>query len=212
MVMKKLILGIGLISILGLFSLGTALAQVSVGVKPGDWIEYSISYTGSPLDSYPKWIRFDIIDVQGTNITTDLEIERLDGRSDKNSGIFNLETGVPDLLIIPAGLDVGDDFYHEDFGKNNITRIQYFTFAEAKRTLVSAHIENIALLWDKSTGVLVQSIQYENNFNQTLSAEKTNMWQAQIFGLDPLIFYVLVLAVVVLIIVITLFLYRKRLG
>ena len=108
------------------------------------------------------------------------------------------------MLLVPAGLDIGDHFYHEDFGSIPITENEYFTYAEAKRTLVFSHIGNIGCLWDKTTGILVQSDQSEDNSTQTLLAVKTNMWQPQILGLDATIFYILI---VVILTIIALFLF-----
>ena len=101
-----------LVLILGILSQSYVLAQIAVGVKAGNWIEYNISYSGSPPDFYPAWIRIDVTNVQGTKITADLSGEQLDGTLVTNSGTYDLETGVLDLLLIPAGLDVGNKFYH----------------------------------------------------------------------------------------------------
>jgi len=175
-----------------------------------DSLEYNVSYTGSPLDGYPKWVRIDITNVQGTSITADLKVERLDGTSDTNSGTFDLQTGVPDLLLISAGLDVGDEFYHEDFGNNAISETEDKTYAEAKRTIVISTIDIIVLHWDKSTGILLQSDQSEDNFTQKMLADKTNMWEPQIFGLDSTIFYILIVAVIAVVAIIVLYLYRRK--
>ena len=67
--------------------------------------EYNITYTGTPPDYYPSWVRIDVTNIQGTSITATLTVERLNGTSDTDSGTFDLETGVLDLLLIPAGLD-----------------------------------------------------------------------------------------------------------
>ena len=185
-------------------------AEVSVGVKEGDWIEYNVTYTGSPLDEYPKWVRIEITNIQGTSIAADLTVERLDGTSDTNSGTFNLETGVPDLLLISASLDIGDEFYHEDFGNIAIAGKEEDTYAGGKRTVIYATIHQIALHWDKTTGILLQSDQSADNFTQKMLADKTNMWQAQIFGLEPTILYALIVAILVIIAIVAIFLFRRR--
>jgi hypothetical protein len=188
----------------------TVLAEVSVGLKDGDWIEYNVTYTGSPLDTYPQWIRIEIITIQGTSITADLTIERLDGSSDTNSGTFNLETGVLELLAIPSNLDVGDEFYHEDYGNIVIAGTEENLFAGAKRTEVYTTINQIELHWDKSTGILLQSDQSVENFNQKMLIDRTNMWQTQILGLEPNIFYIVILILIVIITFTTFFLIRRN--
>jgi len=186
------------------------LAEVSVGVKEGDWIEYDVSYTGSAPNEYPKWARIEITNIQGTSITADLTVERLDGTSDTNSGTFDLKTGVLDLLLIPADLDVGDDFYHKDFGNITIAGKEEHSYAGGKRTVIYATIDQTALHWDKTTGILLQSDQSADNFTQKFLAVKTNMWQAQIFGLKPTIFYVLIVAILAIIALVAVFLLKRR--
>ena len=209
--MKKFIsLLISSIFILGILFSGNVLAQISVGVKEGDWIEYNVSYTGSPPESYPEWVRIEITNVQGMSITADLITERLDGSSDTNSGTFNLETGAPELLLIPAGLDVGDNFYHEDFGDVEILWIEDYTYAGAKRTVVAAPVSELNIHWDRSTGILVQADQAGEDFTQNWLVDKTNMWQSQIFGLDSIIFYLLIIAVIGVAALIALLFYRRR--
>jgi len=53
------------VSVIALSTL--AYGEVSVGVKKGDWIEYTISMTGPPLDPIRNltWYRMDILEVDG---------------------------------------------------------------------------------------------------------------------------------------------------
>lgn len=209
--LKKLqLLQILFILLVSILSIANVLAELSVGVKEGDWIEYSLSYTGSPSDSYPIWIRIDITDVQGTTITADLKVERIDGSAYTKSVAFNLETGVPDLLLIPAGLDIGDEFYHEDYGYNTITGTEDCIYAGAIRTIVGSTIENIVLHWDKSTGILLHSDYAEDDFTQKLLVDETNIWEQQIFGLDAPLFYILIVAILMIVVIVAVFLLRRR--
>lgn len=188
----------------------TVLAESAVGVKEGDWIEYTITYTGSPATQFPEWIRIEIKNVQGTGITADVIVERLDGSSNTSSGTFDLDIGVPDLLAISANLDTGDEFYHEDYGNTVIAGTEDETYAGAKRTVVYATVNRIELRWDKATGILLQSDQSTDNFTQNLRVDKTNLWQTQIFGLDPTLFYVAVVGIIVIIAFVTFSLIRRR--
>lgn len=204
------------ILLVSIFSSVNVLAQVSVGVKEGDWIEYNLSYTGSAPDEYPKWIRIEITKVQGTNITIDLKKEKLDGSSGTNTGTFNLETGFPELLLVPAGLDVGDEFYHEDYGGVTIAGTEEHTYAGAKRTVVHATLDLAAanvhaeLHWDQATGILLQSSQSADNFAQEMVGDKTNLWNTQSFLLEPAIPYILIIVIVAIVAIVALFLYWRR--
>lgn len=198
------------IFLVGVFSSTIVLAQISVGVKAGDWIEYAISYTGNPPEMYPERTRIDVTNVQGTKIRANLTVESLDGRSNINGAYYDLETGVTDLFFVPAGLDIGDHFYHPNFGSIPLTENKYVTYADAKRTVVFSTFENIECHWDKNTGILVQKIQSEDNYTQTILAIKTSMWQPQIFGLDSTIFNALIMIIFAIIAIVTVFLLKRR--
>lgn len=202
------------IFLVGVLSSTIVLAQVSVGVKEGDWIEYATSYTGNPPEMYPEWTRIEVTNVQGTEITANFTVEGLDGRSGNQIGYYDLETGRTDLFFISAGLDVGDHFYHENFGSVPLTENKYVTYADAKRTVVFSTFENFECYWDKNTGILVQMIQSEDNYTSTLLAIKTSLWQPQIqpqiFGLDSTIFYALIMIILAIIAIVTVFLLKRR--
>ncbi len=192
-----------------IISSATVLAEVSVGVKTGDWIEYNITYIGSPPDEYPEWIKIEITNIQGSSITANLTVQRLDGTKATNTGTFDLEIGVPDLLLIPAGLDIGDKFYHAGLGNITILGEEEYTYAGAKRTVVYSIVDQILLHWDRTTGILLQSDQSTDDFTQTMMPDKTNMWQAQIFGLEPIIFYALMIVVIIIVALVAFFLLRR---
>ena len=208
--MKRFLALISIFLIIGLCSLTSVLAQISVGVNEGDWIEYTISYAGSPPDYYPKWIKIEITNIQGTKITADLTGERLDGKSETNSGTYDLKTGVLDLLLIPAGLEVGNEFYHEDFGNITITGTEEHTYADADRTVVYSTVEQASIHWDKATGILLQADQSTDTFTQKFEIDKTNIWQTQYFGLDSTIIYVLIGAILVIIGIVIILLLKRR--
>lgn len=208
--MKRFSALISIFLIIGLCSITSVLAQISVGVNEGDWIEYTISYAGSPPDYYPTWIKIEITNIQGTKITADLTGERLDGKSETNSGTYDLKTGVLDLLLIPAGLEVGNEFYHEDFGNITITGTEEYTYADAVRTVVFSTVEQASIHWDKATGILLQADQSTDTFTQKFEIDKTNIWQTQYFGLDSTIIYVLIGAIFVIIGIIIILLLKRR--
>ncbi len=55
-------------------SISTVFANVSVGVKQGDWIQYNVHVTGNPPgDHNIQWASMNVTDVQGTAITLDIQ-------------------------------------------------------------------------------------------------------------------------------------------
>ena len=202
------------IFLVGVLSSTIVLAQVSVGVKEGDWIEYATSYTGNIHEIYPEWTRIEFTIVQGTSIRANLTVEGLDGRTGESVAYYDLETGNTDLFLISPGLDIGDHFYHKNFGNIPLTENKNVTYADAKRTVVFSTFENFECYWDKNTGILVHMIQSEDNYTSTLVAIKTNMWQPQIqpqiFGLDSTIFYALIIILLAIIAIVTVFLLKRR--
>jgi hypothetical protein len=189
-----------------------AVAEVSVGVKQGDWVEYSIEYTGSPPTDYPTWMRVEVLDVHGTNITLEATRELINGTTATHSLTINLENGAPDLFIIPADLEDRDTFFHEDIGNVTIIGVQDVPYAGVKRTIVIAAVVTILFRWDRATGVLVEATQSSSEFTQHLKIDKTNMWQAQQFGLpiDSTLLYALIVAAVCIVAVVVFFVLRKK--
>jgi hypothetical protein len=208
--LKRIMFFISLLVLFGIYSQVCISAQITLGVKKGDWIEYNLNYSGSAPSEYPKWIKIDVLNVEGTNITAKLTLLRIDGTTQTVNGTYDLETGVLDLLLIPANLDLGDDFFHADFGNVLIDGIEEYTYCDANRIVNHATIEGIECHWDKITGILLQSEHSTDDFNQKMVADKTNMWEAQIFGLDSIIFYILILVILVIIAIVVVIVLKKR--
>ena len=97
-----------LISILISILVVTVCAQISVGLSEGDWVEYQISYTGSPPDYYPESARLEVQSIQETTLTVSIKNDLLNGTQSTKSYTFNLENGAPDLILIPSNFDVED--------------------------------------------------------------------------------------------------------
>ncbi|MDH5690482.1 MAG: hypothetical protein OEY81_03515, partial [Candidatus Bathyarchaeota archaeon] len=77
----------------------------------------------------------------------------------------------------------------------------------ATRSVVYASTSLTMFYWDRYTGFLVEATSSYPDFTIITKAEKTNMWQTQIFGIDPIIFIVPIIAVIVA--VLAIFLIRK---
>ena len=192
------------------FLISSVLAQVSVGVNEGDWVEYTATYTGNPPDRYSESARVEIQSVQGTLITIEINAILLNGTQTSNTETFDLETGAPDFIIIPANLGPGDEIYHEELGTATIERVENYNFQGTTRELVYANVANINFKWDRTTGIVIEIVQITETFTQTLRGVDTNMIQALPFGLDPLLLYGIIIAVAIIIIVVVVFALRRK--
>ncbi len=191
-------------------------AQLSVGVKSGDWIEYAVSSTGSPMQGHDvTWARMGILDVKGGNISVTITSRFSDSSTDTTNHILNLQTGhLIDDFIIPANLNVGDTFKDENLGDVMITQVEQRTYAGAPRTVVSASVGNNTYVWDQSTGVSVEGNSRGPDWTIHTVVSDTNMWQPSVqmewtwIGL----ILVSVLIIVLVIVAIAVGFFRRRAG
>lgn len=197
----------------------TVNANVTVGVKAGDWMEYNVTYrgAGNPPESYPTWFRYHITEVKGTNMTATLTSEAVNGQSTKITNTYDLKTGILELLVVPAGLTYADVLYHEKYGNITIAGTEYGTYAGGTRTTFYGTFDDIKVYWDKPTGIFLQSEQeFLNDDNQTVrqtvTISATNLWidpnAADNSETDQIVFYAKVIAVVVVVAIIAVLLIR----
>jgi hypothetical protein len=188
-------------------------ANLSVGVKAGDWIEYNVTTTGTPDQLHSvAWFRMEIVSAQGNLIDVAITQRFINGTVQPYNVTLNLETGqLGDYLIIPANLNTGDKFFDINLGNITISGAEERNFAGATRTVLSGSTSQTSFYWDKSTGVRVKSISTEPNFNLTTIVAKTNLWEPQLFELNPVVFYAIVIVVVVVIaVLIVMFVSRRK--
>jgi hypothetical protein len=217
---RKLTLAIALLIVLVVSAPVAVLAEISVGVKQGNWIEYQVTFTGTPPEGHAvTWARMDIVSVQGKNITLAVATKQSDGSWLNETVPLNLEAGqLGDDFIIPANLNSGDTFFDKGHGNITISGTEERTYAGTKRTIVSGTISETAqqntyqttYYWDKATGVLVEGDSSYTNFTMYTTADKTNMWQAQTLGLDSTVFYAIVIGVAVIIVAVIAFFVMRR--
>ena len=191
-------------------SVFSVFAPVSVGVKEGDWVEYTAAYTGNPPDTYPETARIEVETIQGTTITVEIERSLLNGTPTSHSETFDLENGAPNLIIIPANLGEDDEVHHEDLGTFALEGVEDYRFKGTTRDLVYAYVLNTEFSWDRRTGILVEAIQTTDTFTQTLSAVNTNIVQPQASDVDPLLIYGIIIAAIIIIIVVVVLLVLRR--
>lgn len=197
---------------IGILVPGTVSAEISVGVKEGDWIEYHVTYTGTvPEEHDVTWGKIEITDVQGKKIDIKIVVEYSNGTQETVTSTLDLETGqLGDGFIIPANLSSGDTFLEENEGKITIIGVEERTCIGARRSVVHASTSQTMFCWDRLTGVLVEATSTFIDYTMFTEAYKTNMWQSQILGLDPNIFCALTIAVIAIVATGAFFVMRKR--
>ncbi len=175
-----------------------ASAEIVVGVKEGDWIEYKVTYMGDvPAEHDVNGAKIEIVGVDEKKIDITITSTYSDGREETTTATLNLETGqIGDSFIIPANLSVGDPFREQNEGNITISGVEKRTVADAKRSVVYANTSQTMFYWDKSTGFLVEATSTDTNFTITTKAENTNMWQPQTFWIDPIVPIVLIAIVI----------------
>ena len=183
-------------------------AEIEVGVKQGHWIEYKVTATGAvPAGHDVTWSRLEVTDVDGKNVSIEITSRYSDDVLFSENHTLNLATGqMGENFIIPANLNVGENFTSNE-GNITITAVKEKTYAGANRNVVYANTSETEFYWDKSTGVLVEADSSYPDFSITTKVERTNMWQAQIFGIDPFVFSVPIIAMVIA--VLAFFMIRK---
>lgn len=208
---KLALLMVSLIILVG--NVPTAVsAEIFVGVKQGEWIEYRVTFTGTPDPEHDvTWARMEVVEVQGKEISLDIATEFSNGTLLNETITLNLETGqLGDDFIIPANLNSGDTFFDKRQGNITISGVEERTYAGANRTVVSATTSHTTYYWDKATGVLVEGISSFTGFTMHTKVDKTNMWQAQVSGLDSTVLYAIAVVAVVILAVIAFLVMRKK--
>ncbi len=175
----------------------------SVGVKSGDWIEYSVYSTGAPMQGHDvASARMEITAVKNPNITVIITSTFTDGTNDTITSVLNLETGhLIDDFIIPANLNVGDSFPDQNYGNITITSSETRSYAGSQRIILSATIHNNTYYWDQATGVSVEGNTQTAEYTIHSVVSATNMWQA-----SPTVTYdfasiILVTAVILIVVI-----------
>jgi hypothetical protein len=190
-------------------------AEISVGVKEGDWIEYQVNFTGNPPESHDvTWARMEIVSVQGPSINLNVTTEFSNETLLNEMVALNLETGqLGDDFIIPANLNSGSTFFDKRTGNITIAGVEEKSSAGVTRTVVYASTAETTFYWDRATGILVaanSSFTDEFNYTMNTKTEKTNMWQPQLLGLDPTVFYAIVIAAVAISVIIAFLVIRRK--
>jgi hypothetical protein len=200
-----------LITALGLVSI--ASADLSVGVKAGDWIEYNVTYTGAPVQGHDiVWARMEITSVAGTTISVLMTSRFADNSTFVGNSTLNLATGdLIDDFIIPADLQAGDTFLDKNLGPVTIERTEQRTYAGAMRSVCFASTSTNTYVWDQATGVSVEGDAQETEYSIHTIAVHTNMWQQTEEGANwPSLFMLAGFIVIVVMTILALVLHSRR--
>ena len=186
-------------------------ADLSVGVKKGDWIEYAITTTGTPSEGHDiDWSRMEVTDVQGTSIIVYITSRFINGSTENFNSTLNLKTGhLIDDFIIPANLNAGNTFLDDRQGNITLTSAEQHTYAGAMRTVLSASTSENSYFWDQATGVSVEANSVLPEYTMHTIVESTNMWQPN-QGLDVTVLLLVAVVVVIAIVALALLALRIR--
>ena len=183
-----------------LFLATIVYADVLVGVKKGDWVEYNVICNGVvPEDHNVTWAKIEVIGVDGNKVNIAITSRYFDGREETVTSILNIETGeIGDGFIIPANFSEDDTFMKQFDGTVRISRVEKRTYANEKRDVVTATTSSTEFYWDQHTGFLVEASSTYENFSIASKMEKTNLWEAEQFGLNSITVIVFVGLVIVI--------------
>jgi hypothetical protein len=190
--------------------------STSIGVKEGDWIEYSVVAAGSPPPEQDlNWARIEILNVEGTIFHANFTVRYTNGSISSGVRTFNFSAGnVQAWIIIPANLNPSDYFYDSSIGNNVTIQGQlHKNVAGANREVTFTNTTERHKEWDKASGVYVASIDNLGNYTINAQATATNMWRPQILGFDQTLFmYILtvIIVIIVIIIAVVVAVWRKR--
>ena len=186
-----------------------ALAEPSVGLKEGDWIEYTFSLTGPPLDQLRNltWYRMEILEVDGPSFQVNKTALSVNGFLSSSVWSFNFVEGeVWGWVIIPANLSSGDTFFDASKSANiTIEGEVEKTLLGASRTVTFGNDPGrVFREWDKATGVYVNAVEHTSNYTVVTNATATNMWASSSSQQNRQALYIL-FAVVIILLVATMF-------
>jgi len=184
----------------------SAAANVSFGVKSGDWIEYQFQNVIGLSSGETE--RIDFLNVSGTTITlrsavytqtitetNDTETFDLTSQQDSSMRFLSLR-----VYVIPAGLNENDSVYLGMlFGNRTIAGETTRSYLGADRSVIYANFSdtegnNYVLYWDRATGVLLEGTQSFGAASEGVVVSATSLWMSLI----PLLVWISIIAAVTL--------------
>lgn len=210
--MKQTLIWITCISLLFCTQLSLVFsAEIIVGVKVGDWMEYEVTTTGNvPQEHNLTRAKIEVTRVEGKKIHINITSIYANSNQEITQATLNLQTGeILDSFIIPANLKTGDSFPEIIQGSITIQDTTQKTIAEATRTTLTANTPQTNFYWDQQTGFLVEANSTFKDFTMHTTAQKTNLWQPQTIQLDNTTLAIILILTIAIIIVI-IWIIKKR--
>ena len=212
--MKQTLLRITCISLLFCTQIGLVFsAEIIVGVKAGDWMEYEVTTTGNvPQEHNLTRAKITVTRVEGKKIHINITSIYTNSNQETTQATLNLQTGeILDSFIIPANLTTGDSFPEIIQGSITIQDTTQKTIAGASRTTVTADTPQTNFYWDQQTGFLVEANSTFTDFTMYTTAQKTNIWQTQIIQLYSTTLAILLILTIAIIIAIIWLIKKEKL-
>ncbi|MEJ2495481.1 MAG: hypothetical protein P8Y79_14270 [Ignavibacteriaceae bacterium] len=182
---------------------------MQVGVNQGDWIEYEVNFSGNvSLGHDAVWAKLVVTNVSAYEISINTTVMETDGSLNNNTFTIDLEKGdLIDDFIIPANLELGDEFYDKNQGNLSILEVENKTIAGVQRTIITTTTNVTTYNWDQETGILIKANSTYPGYSIMTKANATNMWKPEILGLNSTVFVgfftLLLLFIVILIVIIS---------
>jgi hypothetical protein len=184
--MKKIcqILAFAVVCMFFVQASAVSAAKPLVGVKKGDWIEYSMQINGPEVDAARNitWYRCDVLDVEGGWLLVNKTALMINGTLQSSVWNFNLSAGqVFGWVIVPANLGEGESFFDAFKGANIMVEGEEQKMVlGAARTVTHGSIPGmVEKEWDKTTGVYIHACEHTTNYTIITDAVATNLWSPQ---------------------------------
>jgi hypothetical protein len=197
---RTALLSVALVLLILASSFGLAAADYSVAVKGGDWVKWKVSTVGSPGARARNLTaaRMDVLNVEDELISVKLSTQYANGTVVLREITLNqLKGSTEDGLVVPRNLNVGDQFFDKYQGNITISGVRQMSFGGAQRNVMFGSKGNTTYCWDRETGVMINATSILTRYTMVMQLISTNIWEPDIFGLEPTIFYVIVVAVAV---------------
>jgi hypothetical protein len=183
-----------------------AAQAIDIGIKAGEWIKFEYRASGLPAgQSYPEWLKLDVLSVQGTRAVIRVTMPMPDGTEQSSNATMDLAAGSAEAsglsgFVIPASLTTGDSVYITGYGNMSIEGETTKSCVGASRTVVYASLPqnetHLTYYWDKSTGIMVEASVTSGNVTMTAKAIETNMWEATTTRLPWWVWVIVAVAIV----------------
>jgi hypothetical protein len=209
-IVRKIVVVI-IVVVLSFSSISSVFADLSVGVRKDDWIEYAVTYTGSPTQGHDiNWARIDITSVQGTIISVSINSRYPNGSTEIFNSTLNLQTGkLIDDFIIPANLKTNDTFLDQNLGNIKINRVDQQKYAGAIRTVLYASTNQNTYVWDQATGVSLEATSKQPDYSMHTIIVGTNLWQPS-EDLESFFLVIIAFSTLITLVVIMILKYRQK--